>query len=38
MVFKGVKTRGFIGMIPGSGDLAFGISAISMSDTLFMAF
>lgn len=37
MVFKGYKTRGFIGMIPGLGDCAFGISAISMGDTLYMA-
>jgi len=34
--FKGVKSRGFIAMIPGLGDLAFGISAISMGDTLIM--
>ena len=30
MVFNGVRTRELIGLIPGSGDLAFGISAISM--------
>lgn len=37
MVFKGYKTRGFIGMIPGLGDCAFGISAISMGNSLYMA-
>jgi len=31
------KCQGIIGLIPGLGDLAFGISAISHSDKLYMA-
>ena len=37
MVFNGIRTRELIGLIPGSGDLAFGISAISMGKKLIMA-
>ena len=36
LTYRGVKTVGFIGMIPGLGDLAFGISAMSMVDRLYM--
>ena len=32
-VFQGnIKTKGIVGMIPGCGDLSFGISAISHSE------
>lgn len=41
MVYKGSKTTatctGFIALVPGLGDLACGISALSMDTTLFMA-
>ena len=33
----GVKSRAIIALIPGLGDLAFGISAMSHADTLLMA-
>ena len=35
--YGGVKSRALIALIPGLGDLAFGISAISHADTLLMA-
>lgn len=35
--FGSCKCKGFIGLIPGLGDLAFGISAISQADTIYMA-
>ena len=35
--FNGAKSKGLIALIPGNGDLAFGISAISHCDTLIMA-
>lgn len=34
---KKVKAIGFLALIPGLGDLAFGISAMSMGDRLYMA-
>jgi len=34
---KKMKGIGFFALIPGLGDLAFGISAISMKDRLYMA-
>jgi hypothetical protein len=34
---KGMKCLGFFGLIPGLGDLAFGISATSMHERLYMA-
>jgi diacylglycerol O-acyltransferase len=37
LTFNGVKSRGLIALIPGNGDLAFGISAISHCDSLIMA-
>ncbi len=37
LTYRGVKTVGFIALIPGLGDLAFGISAMSMVDRLYMA-
>lgn len=37
MVFGGSKTTDLFALIPGIGDLAFGISAISHCDTLRMA-
>lgn len=33
-----IKAIGFIALIPGLGDLAFGISAMSMGDRMYMAF
>lgn len=35
--YFGVRSKGLIALIPGLGDLAFGISAISHVDTLIMA-
>jgi len=35
--FNGVKSKGLIALIPGNGDLALGISAISHCDILIMA-
>lgn len=35
--FHGAKSRGIIGLIPGLGDLAFGISAISHVDSIYVA-
>ena len=35
--FNGKKSKGLIALIPGNGDLAFGISAISHGETLIMA-
>lgn len=35
--FGYTKCRGIIGLIPGLGDLAFGISAISHANSLYMA-
>jgi len=35
-VYKGMRSKEIIGMIPGCGDLAFGISAISHYNTLRM--
>jgi len=35
--FNGVKSKGLIAFIPGTGDLALGISAISHCDTMIMA-
>lgn len=37
LVFNGVKSRSLIALIPGNGDLAFGISAISHCDIMTMA-
>jgi len=34
---QGCKCKGFIALVPGIGDLAFGITALSMDDTLYMA-
>lgn len=36
LVYNGVKTVGFLGLIPGIGDLAFGMSAMSMVERLYM--
>ena len=38
LVYNGVKVVGFIAMIPGIGEMAFGVSAMSMADRLYMAF
>lgn len=35
--FGEIKCKGLVGLIPGLGDLAMGISAISHADTLYMA-
>jgi len=35
--YPGAKGIGFLALIPGLGDLAFGISATSMRDRLYMA-
>lgn len=35
--FKGAECKGIIALIPGLGDLAFGISAISQGEQLYMA-
>ena len=35
--FNGAKCIGFIALVPGLGDLAFGMTAMSMGDTLYMA-
>ena len=37
MNFGGVECKGLIALIPGLGDLAFGISAISQGNQLYMA-
>jgi diacylglycerol O-acyltransferase / wax synthase len=37
MVYGGSKCIGFIALAPGLGDLAFGITALSMGDNLYMA-
>jgi len=37
LVFNGKKSEAFGALIPGLGDLAFGISALSHADTLTMA-
>lgn len=37
LYYSGVRTTGFVALIPGLGDLAFGISAMSMRDKLYMA-
>jgi diacylglycerol O-acyltransferase / wax synthase len=37
MKFGDVKCKGLVGLIPGLGDLAFGISAMSQGDQLIMA-
>lgn len=34
---QGMKAIGFYGLIPGLGDLAFGISATSMGERMYMA-
>jgi hypothetical protein len=34
--YPGAKGIGFVALIPGLGDLAFGISAVSMLDRLYM--
>ena len=36
LIYDGVKSVGFLGLIPGIGDLAFGISAMSMMERLYM--
>lgn len=38
LVFNGAKAKCFFAMIPGLGDLAFGISAMSMGDNMIMGF
>ena len=35
--FQGTECKGIIALIPGLGDLAFGISSISHGDSLFMS-
>ncbi len=37
LVFNGVKSKSCIALIPGNGDLAFGISAISHCEKMTMA-
>ena len=37
LVFNGKKSRAFCALIPGLGDLAFGISAVSHVDNVIMA-
>ena len=37
LVFGGAKCVGFVALVPGLGDLAFGITALSMGETLYMA-
>lgn len=37
LVFNGIKSKCCIALIPGNGDLAFGISAISHCDKMTMA-
>ncbi len=37
LVFGGSKCVGFVALVPGLGDLAFGITALSMGETLYMA-
>jgi hypothetical protein len=36
LIFNGKKSESFGALIPGLGDLAFGISAISHADTITM--
>ena len=35
--FNGIKSKGLIALVPGLGDLAFGITAVSMGDTLYIS-
>jgi diacylglycerol O-acyltransferase / wax synthase len=37
LVFGGAKCVGFCALVPGLGDLAFGITALSMGETMYMA-
>ena len=37
LVYHGLKTRALIALIPGLGDCAFGISALSHGENLYMA-
>ena len=37
LTYQGKKSRGIIGLIPGLGDLAFGISAVSHENKLYMS-
>jgi len=35
--FNGIKSKGLIALVPGLGDLAFGITAVSMGDTVYLS-
>jgi len=37
LTYRGVVCTGFIALVPGLGDLAFGITAMSMAETMFVA-